>query len=84
MELIEASVAQYADNPLFGTLNANGEYEWVTYQQVGDRIDPLRRGLANLGIDKGTDNGLLTQTMKLKRRVVLKRYQFKIEALYTE
>ncbi len=31
-----------------------------------------------------TDNGLLTQTMKLKRRIVLERYQSQIEALYAE
>ncbi len=30
------------------------------------------------------ENGMLTQTMKLKRRVVLKKYMDAIEALYRE
>ncbi len=59
VELLEESVAKYADNPLFGTQNAGGEYEWVTYRKVGDRIDHLRGGLANLGVDKGDVVGII-------------------------
>jgi long-chain acyl-CoA synthetase len=34
--------------------------------------------------DFSTDNGLLTPTMKLKRRAVLQRYGTELEALYLE
>ncbi len=30
VSLIETSVSKFADNPLFGTKNDSGEYEWVT------------------------------------------------------
>ena len=53
VSLIENSVAKFADNLLFGTKNAAGEYEWVTYAQVGRRIDHLRGGLARMGVKKG-------------------------------
>ena len=57
--LIEYSVAKFADNPLFGTKNAAGEYEWVTYGQVGRRVDNLRGGLASLGIGKDDAVGII-------------------------
>ncbi|MDM8555408.1 long-chain fatty acid--CoA ligase [Desulfococcaceae bacterium HSG7] len=59
VELFEESAAQYADNTLFGTQNADGEYEWVTYRQTGERIDNLRGGLANLGVGKGDVVGII-------------------------
>jgi len=59
VELIQNSVEKYADRPLFGTKNANGEYEWVTYREVGERTDHLRGGLATLGIDKGDAVGII-------------------------
>ena len=34
--------------------------------------------------DFSTDNGLLTPTLKLKRRVIVERYQSKLDALYGE
>ena len=59
VSLIENSVAKFADNPLFGTKNAAGEYEWVTYAQVGRRIDHLRGGLARMGVKKGDAVGII-------------------------
>jgi len=44
VELIENSVEKYADNKLFGTKNKDGEYEWITYRDVGKRIDNLSGG----------------------------------------
>lgn len=49
----EESNKKFADRKLFGTKNKNGVYEWVTYQEVGARINNLRAGLAQLGIDQG-------------------------------
>jgi long-chain acyl-CoA synthetase len=51
--LLEESVAKYPNNRLFGTKNKQGVYEWVTYREVGQRVDNLRGGLAKLGVKKG-------------------------------
>ncbi len=59
VSLLEHSVEKFADNPLFGTKNADGEYEWVTYAQVGRRVDNLRGGLAQMGIKKGDAVGII-------------------------
>lgn len=59
VELIENSVAKYPDNPYLGTKNKNGEYEWVTYGEVGKRIDNLRAGLAGIGVKKGDAVGII-------------------------
>jgi len=59
VELIENSVAKYPNNPFFGTKNKNGEYEWVTYGEVGKRVDNLRAGLAGIGIEKGDAVGII-------------------------
>ena len=59
VEMFERSVARFGDNKLFGTKNAAGEYEWVTYREVGKRVDDLRAGLAADGIKKGDTIGLI-------------------------
>jgi len=53
------SVTQFADRKLFGTKNKNGAYEWVTYKEIGDRIDNLRAGLTLLGIGKDDVVGII-------------------------
>jgi long-chain acyl-CoA synthetase len=59
VSLIEDSVKKFSGNPLFGTKNPAGEYEWETYGQVGRRIDDLRGGLAHMGIKKGDAVGII-------------------------
>jgi len=59
VELLEASVAKYPDNLLFGKKNPQKEYEWVTYREVGQRVDHLRVGLARLGVKKGDSVGII-------------------------
>jgi long-chain acyl-CoA synthetase len=59
VEMFENSVAKYGSNKLFGTKNAAGEYEWVTYNQVAKRVDDLRAGLAAEGIKPGGAVGLI-------------------------
>jgi long-subunit acyl-CoA synthetase (AMP-forming) len=55
VDLFEQSVAKYPDNRLFGTKNqASGQYEWVTYRYVADRVDHLRGALKKLGFPKAT------------------------------
>lgn len=48
----QESLAKFPDRRLFGTKNKNGVYEWVTYKEIGTRINNLRAGLAQLGIGK--------------------------------
>jgi long-chain acyl-CoA synthetase len=55
----EESVNKFADRKLFGTKNKNGVYEWVTYQETGNRINNLRSGLAQLEIDRGDVVGII-------------------------
>jgi len=64
VELIENSVEKYADNKLFGTKNKDGEYEWITYRDVGKRIDNLRGGLNQAGIEKGDAVGIIANNRK--------------------
>ncbi|MDJ0854840.1 MAG: long-chain fatty acid--CoA ligase [Desulfobacterales bacterium] len=59
VELIENSLEKYPDNAMFGTKNRAGEYEWVTYREVGKRIDNLRSGLSQAGINRGDAVGII-------------------------
>lgn len=59
VELFENSVKKYADNPYLGAKNAQGEYEWVTYREIGRRVDNLRGGLASLGVKRGDAVGII-------------------------
>jgi long-chain acyl-CoA synthetase len=59
VELLETSVAKYPDNQLFGKKNAQKAYEWVTYREVGKRVDHLRGALARLGVKKGDSIGII-------------------------
>ncbi|MGA6925042.1 MAG: AMP-binding protein, partial [Desulfosarcina sp.] len=57
--LLEGSVEKFTQNPLFGTKNSAGNYEWVTYGEVGRRVDHLRGGLARIGVKKGDAVGII-------------------------
>ena len=61
VELFENAEQQFADNPLFGTKNDSGEYEWITYKQVGERVKHFRAGLASLGVKKGDRVGIISR-----------------------
>ena len=64
VELIENSVEKYPDNKMFGTKNKDGEYEWITYREIGKRIDNLRGGLSQAGIEKGDAVGIIVSNRK--------------------
>lgn len=55
----EESASKFADRKLFGTKNKNGFYEWVTYREVGDRINHLRAALAQLDVNKDDVVGII-------------------------
>jgi long-chain acyl-CoA synthetase len=59
VELFEQSLAHHADRLLFGTANREGAYSWVTYTEVGKRIDHLRAGLSELGVKAGDAVGVI-------------------------
>ncbi len=60
VELFENSVKRFPDKPFLGTKNKQGEYEWVTYREVGRRVDNLRAGLAGLGIQPRDAVGIIS------------------------
>jgi long-chain acyl-CoA synthetase len=59
VEFLENSVAEHPDRPLFGTKNTRGDYEWMTYREIGRKVDDLRAGLAGLGIGRGDAVGII-------------------------
>jgi long-chain acyl-CoA synthetase len=52
-DLFEASVARFTNNPLFGTKQADGSWEWLSYGEFGDQVAQARAGLAGLGVAGG-------------------------------
>jgi long-chain acyl-CoA synthetase len=59
VEFLENSVARHPDRPMFGTKNPQGVYEWLTYRQIGRRVDDLRGALAGLGVGRGDAVGII-------------------------
>ena len=59
VDLIEDSVKAYGERPVFGTKSTQGDYEWITYGELGDRIDNLRGGLAGAGVQKNDAVGII-------------------------
>ncbi|MCP4577438.1 MAG: long-chain fatty acid--CoA ligase [Deltaproteobacteria bacterium] len=59
VDLIEDSVKAHEERPVFGKKNALGEYEWITYRELGERIDNLRGGLAQVGVQKDDAVGII-------------------------
>ena len=52
VEMFEESRKRYADNLWLGT-KKSGSYKWSTYKEISRRIDNLRGGLAQIGVEKG-------------------------------
>lgn len=60
VEMFEESVSRFGGNLWMGTKNkAKDGYDWVTYDQVAQRIANLRGGLTQLGIRKGDAVGII-------------------------
>jgi len=54
VEIFEEGVKAFSDHPLFGTKNSAGtDYDWVTFSEIGRRVDDLRGGLASIGVGQG-------------------------------
>ncbi|HAR98611.1 MAG TPA: long-chain fatty acid--CoA ligase [Syntrophus sp. (in: bacteria)] len=59
LEFLENTVKKYPDKPAFGTKNASGVYEWVTYGRFAERVDHVRGGLAKLGVGRDDAVGII-------------------------
>lgn len=64
LEMFEFSLARNSDRPLFGTPDEAGNYTWVTYKEVAERIDNLRASLAAGGVGRGDSVGIIANNCK--------------------
>ncbi|MCP4762321.1 MAG: AMP-binding protein [archaeon] len=61
VELHESSAKKYGDCPSLGIKDpATGQYVWMTFKERAVRIDNLRGGLAQIGIDKDDKVAVIT------------------------
>lgn len=61
VSILQESIVVNSQRPWLGTKNnATGEYEWITYGEMGRRIDNTRAGLASIGIGKGDTVAVLS------------------------
>jgi long-chain acyl-CoA synthetase len=75
------------ENGVSGDLSTNDKVMKLVEKELAQRGSGFKgyerpRNFAIIAEDFTTENGMLTPTMKLKRRNVLKAYQEKIDALY--
>jgi len=61
VDIFENSVSKYANNPFIGEKDSSGVYQWVTYAQMGARVNNLRAGLAAIGVKAGDTVGINSQ-----------------------
>jgi long-chain acyl-CoA synthetase len=59
VEVFEESVRRFPDRPVFGSKTGPGQFVWVTYAEVGSRVDQTRAGLALLGVGRGDTVGII-------------------------
>lgn len=60
VEILEKSVAKFPQRPFLGTKNNTlKQYEWITYTNFGKRVDNLRSGLSQLGVQKDDAVGII-------------------------
>ncbi|MDD4356195.1 MAG: long-chain fatty acid--CoA ligase [Smithellaceae bacterium] len=60
VEILENSVKKYSQNPFLGTKNKTlQQYEWITFGDFGKRVDNLRSGLSQMGIQKDDAVGII-------------------------
>ena len=68
IDLFETSVAKFPNNNYIGEKDADGNFHYATYKEVGTRVDNLRAGLAQLGIlQKGDKIGIISNNSHRQR-----------------
>ena len=60
VEILEQSVAKYAQMPFLGTKNKQKQYDWITYEDFGQRVDNVRSGLQQIGVQKDDAVGIIS------------------------
>ncbi len=59
VDLFEDTVKKFGSRKWIGTQNAEGEYEWITYNEAAKRVENLRGGLAKIGVGKDDPVGVI-------------------------
>jgi len=60
VEILEKTVARFPQRPFLGTKNKQlKQYEWINYADFGKRVDNLRGGLSQLGVQKDDAVGII-------------------------
>lgn len=59
--ILEQTVSKFPQRPFLGTKNkALKQYDWITYADFGKRVDNVRSGLSQLGIQKDDAVGIIS------------------------
>jgi len=60
VEVLEKAISKYPQRPYLGTKNKQlKQYDWITYSDLGKRVDNVRSGLSQLGIVKDDAVGVI-------------------------
>jgi long-chain acyl-CoA synthetase len=61
VEILEKSVSKFPQRPFLGTKNKKlKKYDWISYSDFGKRVDNVRSGLSQLGIQKDDAVGIIS------------------------
>ncbi len=56
---LEGTVRRFPGRPAFGVRREDGTYRWMTFGEIGKRVDALRGALAGLGLKRGDAVGII-------------------------
>jgi long-chain acyl-CoA synthetase len=60
-EILEKSVSKFSQRPFLGTKNKQlKQYDWISYAEFGKRVDNVRSGLSQLGVQKDDAVGIIS------------------------
>ena len=60
-EILDQSVRKFSQRPFLGTKNKKlKQYDWITFADFGKRVDNVRSGLSQLGIQKDDAVGIIS------------------------
>ena len=61
VEILEKTVAKFPQRPFLGTKNKQlKQYDWISYADFGKRVDNVRSGLSQLGVQKDDAVGIIS------------------------